>query len=426
MADSSKAFIERIEGKPVLIWGARMTGMGLTRFLSDQKVDLLGFIDSDSSLTDKNICGMPVYAPSNLFDLAEKFPRLVIIIAVSIKEQEILKQIAEMGLSKIPVELYSDYCGSFYTIDIMGSCNLKCPSCAHGYVKEKYDQGRMSEKNFKQVVDKILSENEVVSHVSLYSWGEPFMHKNLPDFIRYLHEKNIAVALSSNLSIENEELISDVMRLSPEYLKVSLSGFYPKAYNRTHAGGNVHLVKSNLYKLKYYIDKYKSKTFVDVNYHLYKDNNCINKQQMQALCDELGFSMSTTFSLIMPLERCINHLEGRSDPDTITLNESLLVTVEEGVEATKEYRKNSCPFQENQININWDLSVPVCCTVFDAKETTVAKNFLDVSSQEINDNKGKIDICKKCLALGLPAYNMGFNRKRWEEIADSKISLDLQ
>jgi FlaA1/EpsC-like NDP-sugar epimerase len=102
-----------------------MTGMGLTRFLSSHTCRVLGFVDSDTSLADKEVCGLKVFSPTSLGNLAEQFPDLVIIIAVSIKELEIKKQIVDMGLSQLDVEVYSDYCESFYTVDIMGSCNLK-------------------------------------------------------------------------------------------------------------------------------------------------------------------------------------------------------------------------------------------------------------------------------------------------------------
>ena len=59
----------------------------------------------------------------------------------------------------------------------------------------------------------------------------------------------------------------------PDIIKISLSGFYKEAYDKTHTGGDINLVKSNLYKLKYLIDRYKKDILVDINYHKYIDNS---------------------------------------------------------------------------------------------------------------------------------------------------------
>ena len=87
--------------------------------------------------------------------------------------------------------------------------------------------------------------------------------------------------------------------------------------------------------------------------------------------------------------------------------------------------KNSCPFRENQININADLSIPVCCTVWERENNIVAKNYLETNLKEINYNKGKTEICKKCMSLRLPEYNMGFNKQGWKQYAKQKTITDI-
>jgi wyosine [tRNA(Phe)-imidazoG37] synthetase (radical SAM superfamily) len=109
-----------------------------------------------------------------------------------------------------------------------------------------------------------------ISHINLYSWGEPLLHPYIDKIIDYVHEHNVAVALSSNLSIKFGKRIEKIIKSSPDYLKVSLSGFFPEAYNNTHEGGDINLVKKNLYLLKELIDKYKANTLVDINYHCIK------------------------------------------------------------------------------------------------------------------------------------------------------------
>ena len=182
-----------------------------------------------------------------------------------------------------------------------------------------------------------------------------------------------------------------------------------------------------MYLLRKLIDQYKSNTLVDINYHLYKDNSGENLNQMKKLADELGFILSETYALIMPLERVISHLNGSPDRQTKSLNSNLLVTIDEGIEASSKNSlpEKSCPFRENQININSDLTIPVCCTVWERGENIVAKNFLDSSLDEINANKRKVDLCNKCMELKLPEYNMGFNKEGWAKFASQKTITDI-
>ena len=143
---------------------------------------------------------------------------------------------------------YNNYCKTFFTIDIVGSCNLKCPSCAHGTDTSMVPKGFMTLDDYKKIIKKIMEDVDLVSHISLYSWGEPFLHPKLDMFINYAHEMGIATAVSTNLSTISSQQIEKIIKTSPDYLKISLSGYYPEVYNTTHTGGDINLVKSNLYK----------------------------------------------------------------------------------------------------------------------------------------------------------------------------------
>lgn len=423
-----RALIDTLQGHVVLIWGARMTGLGLVRFCRSHQLDVYGFIDSDPAFANQTISGLPCHPPAALPGLCASEPRLKVIVAASTKEAEISQALQALGFAASDIINYSAYCDLFYTIDVTGTCNLRCLSCPHGAeIEDKSLQGQMSLETFVQVVDKIVAENDLVTHISLYSWGEPFLNPALPEMIRVLHQRGIAAALSSNLSIKNETLLRKAIQQDPEYLKVSLSGFYPEAYNDTHQGGDIHLVRSNLLRLRYYLDKFSLNTVVEVNYHLYNNNNGRNLQKMQELCDELGFFLSKTFALVMPLERVIDKLEGRASPSTLELEKRLLVSVEEGIAASNPdgIRPQPCPFLENQTIVNWDLSVPVCCTTFNRGSNVLASNFLDTPKAELHTRKQQASICTTCMQHGLPAYNLGLNRRQWEAIAASKPGTDL-
>ncbi len=428
MSDSKSSLDNLLRGKKIIIWGARMVGQGFSRYCSSNNLDSLCFIDSDPSLHNQTIKGLKVFSPDAVgnFVSAYRKEELLIVIAVSIKSSEIISTLKKFSLDHIKFINYSDYSDIFFTIDVVGACNLRCASCAHSIPDHGVPMNIMSFENVQKVLNKIKSDAPLCTHVALYSWGEPFLHPKLDQIIELFHQSNIAVALSTNLSHENFDKILKPLKKNPENLKVSLSGYFDKAYDNTHSGGDITLVKSNLYKLRYFIDKYKLSTHVDINYHLYRDNNGKNLEKMQNLANELNFGLSTVHALVMPLERVFNHCEGSPDSQTEDLSKNLLVTIDEGIRASSEkpLPQGVCPFRENQLNINADLTVPVCCLVFN-RNHLVSNNFLDTSIQDINLNKSNSDICSKCMKLRLPEYNMGFNKEGWKEFAMQKSSTDI-
>ena len=425
--DNRKEIFKFISNKKVLIWGARMTGIGAMRQLKEKKVNILGFVDSDKAFDGQYSQGLKVYNPKELKNILNEREDVVILVAVALKEEEILNQLNKLNIPEIPVLSFHDENAPYYTVDILSSCNLKCASCPHSIEETDVPKGSMSLDTFKSVFDKIIKESPSISHISLYSWGEPLLHPYLNEIIDYVHEKNVAVALSSNLSIKFRSRLDKIIQANPDYLKVSLSGFFPEAYNNTHQGGDIDLVKLNLILIRKLIDKYKANTLVDINYHLYRDNSGNNIDEMEKFAKELGFVVSKTYALVMPLERVISHLEGKPDLQTKKLEDNLLVTIDEGIKASSKIQlpKNTCPFRENQINVNADLSVPICCTVWQRDKNVVANNFLKSTLKEINSNKKNVDLCNKCMKLRLPEYNMGLNKTGWENYAKQKTINDL-
>ena len=395
-----------------------MTGIGLMRFLSEHHLPALFFVDSDPCLESKKIMGVAVNSPGALQDARSQHDNLIVVVAVALKEDEIVENLKKMSFSANDFVCYSDYCGCFFTIDIVGQCNLKCPSCAHSMDNIKNPQGFMSKEYFRKVLHKIVDEVSLVSHICLYSWGEPFLHPELHLFIDEVHAMGIATAVSSNFSITGAQQIEKVVKAAPDYLKISLSGYYPEAYDSTHTGGNIHLVKSNLYRLRYLIDRAGSAIHVEVNYHLYKNNIGDDLRMMRQLCDELGFSLATVYANVTPIERLIDYCEGRTDENTAKLTDLLLVGIDEGLEITASHRHLPCRFLTNQVNINWDGSVPLCCVCFDHTKTTISQDFLQNSLAEINEKKEKHPLCVKCLRYGFPGYLLGVNQKGWEKVAN--------
>jgi MoaA/NifB/PqqE/SkfB family radical SAM enzyme len=420
--DNIKNLLTVLNNRPIVIWGARMTGIGFFHLAKKHHLNIIGFVDSDPSLNGMNLYNLPITLPGNLSSLKAQYQNLVIVVAVSIKEDEIIDSLNEIGLSSKDYVIYKDFCEYFFTIDIAGTCNLKCPSCANSISSNDYPKGFMSLDDFKNITDKIIKEVSLVSHFCLYNWGEPLLHPQLDLFINHVHQIGIAVAVSTNLSINSADQIYKMVKASPDILKISLSGYYPDTYNKTHTGGDINLVKSNLYRLKYYMEICSSSFIVEVNYHLYKHNIGIDLTKMRELCKELNFVFSTYYANFTPVERVIKYCQGNNiDKETKEFLKLFLVSIDKGLEITKPFHHLPCRFLSNQININWDRSVSLCCVSY-GRQTVISNDFLQDSLESIKIQKKNRDICKICMGYGIPQYLLGVNQKEWKKEADYYIA----
>jgi len=417
MKNAAQNLLTTIAGRPVLVWGARMTGIGFLRFAKTHGVNVVGFVDSDAALAGWTISGLPIDLPDVIPSLKKKHQDLVVLVAVSIKEDEIAAALKEFGMPDGDIIRYSGFCGAFFTIDVAGTCNLRCPSCAYTVDGIKNPMGLMPFDDFQRIMEKVVDETDLVSHVCLYSWGEPLLHPELGLFIEHLHSLGIAAAVSTHLSIPSQERIEKMIKADPDFLKISVSGFYPGAYNTTHTGGDIELVKSNLRLVRILIDKYQSSMFVDVNYHMYRNNIGEDLEKMKELCAELGFIFSPCYANVTPVERLIDYAEGRPDAAMRTLEDLLLVGVDKGLEIAAPYNNQPCRFRTNQVNINWDRSVSLCCVCFERKTSTICDDFLAESLAEITQKKENHPMCKKCMPHAIPPYLLGVNQKEWEKEA---------
>jgi MoaA/NifB/PqqE/SkfB family radical SAM enzyme len=360
--------------RPIVIWGARMTGIGFCLFAKKHALGILGFVDSDPSLTGKRFYDYPVALPNEIPLLKEQYERLLVVVAVTAKEDEITDYLHRMGFAPEDVLQYKDFCDSFFAIDIAGTCNLKCPSCANSLSFTEYAKGFMSLADFKRVVEKIGADTGIVSHIALFNWGEPLLHPQIDLMIDYAHTMGIAVAVSTNLSIVSDKRLRKLVQSSPDVLKVSLSGYFPETYSKTHTGGDITLVKSNLYRLRYYMKRSGSSFSVEVNYHLYKHNTGKDLAKMQDLCKELDFVFSTTYANFGPVERVIAYCEGKLQPKDKDFLDLYLVGIDKGLEIAKPFSNLPCRFQLNQVNINWDRSVSLCCASHDRGRSVICKD----------------------------------------------------
>lgn len=291
-----------------------------------------------------------------------------------------------------------------YAIDVVGTCNLRCPSCPVGNMpNDPRPKGFMDVDLFKKILEKIKSESPTQNpEIWLFNWGEPLLHPNIAEIINLVNQFGYKSMISTNLNIKKN--LEEVVQSKPTRIKISISGFSKNTYPKTHTKGDIELVKTNLYLLKSYMKKYQGDTpttNVYIGFHLYK-NNFSEAQQVKELCAELGFGYAENAAIIQPVEKMMSILNDDDEAIDSSLVNNLLVHPKQLTFDIKNKRSGEydCELRFNMMSINFDGSVGLCCSTY-AQSNVLANNFLDHDHAKLQALKYRNDFCKSCRQMNL-------------------------
>jgi len=288
-----------------------------------------------------------------------------------------------------------------YWVEIVGTCNLRCPTCATGnFLDTEFNSvpnptGFMKVSLFKQILEKIKTDNvSDRTEIHLHTWGEPLLNPKVAEFITLTKEAGYLCGVSSNLNLDKS--LKEVIKADPEMFRVSVSGFYQENYSKTHKRGDIKVVKANMYRLRHLIDQYKSKTEVQVLYHVYKHNAGDDLLMMMKLCDELKFTLDPVWAFYTPLEKSLAYLNGNAtDADLETIS-MLAVDPSKATQAALPYKDQDCDLRKTHMTINIDGSVQLCNYTYD-NAYVVAPSFVDTSHMDLQQMRYSNDMCRICM-----------------------------
>ncbi len=292
-----------------------------------------------------------------------------------------------------------------FDIDVVGICNLRCPSCPQGNVTGyRLPHGNMEPELLKRIVDKAQAECKV-RQINLFAWAEPLLHPQLPELVNIVQAKGIPCHLSSNLNILPDA--DAIMAANPSSFKISASGFTQEVYGFSHRGGNVAKVKKHMQELAEAKKLTNASTRIYVNYHRYR-HNLKEEPLMREYAASLGFSFEPAWALMLPLEKIVGHFSEAKDKFSLTeedyqLIEHLALPFKEALVAAREEGDQPCRLRDSQISLDFQGNVQLCCGIFDASRFTLG-HFMDMSLDEIQEIRDSHAMCARCMSLGGHVY----------------------
>ncbi len=285
---------------------------------------------------------------------------------------------------------------AFISVEPTTLCNLRCPECfttQPGFTRPK---GNLTKETF----EKIISQSaEYAFYLNLYFQGEPFLNKDLLDFIAYAKRSGFYVAVSTNGHFFDETNAGKLIQSGPDRLIISLDGTDAETYSKYRQGGDFDTVVNGIRLLVELRQKMKSKIpFLEIQFVLTRKNQDQQKK-IKDLGKKLGVDKVSIKSFqLLNLDKAKEWLPDKNSRYTIS---------DDGSVRPGNKLSNRCFRMWSSCVITWDGNVIPCC--FDKNASYIMGNINQQNLLEIwkNDDYTKfrkkvfserknIDICCNC------------------------------
>jgi len=237
-------------------------------------------------------------------------------------------------------------------VELTNHCNLKCIFC--GQQAMKRPKGFMSEEILKKVVDECSKYNTPIRFIR---WGEPFLHPNIIDFIKYIKSKCLILHITNNGLAIKESDMKALIELGVDSLIFSFQGATKDQYEIMRNNHRYDKLKANIFKMVE-LRGGREKPFIHISSTMTDET----KEEIDAfvnywenIVDSVGIGKTNLSRLsahqIKSFE-AIGKLEIFKKQETI-----------------KKYHR-PCTEVYQKLSVDWDGKVSCCCGDFD--------NFLTV------------------------------------------------
>lgn len=141
-------------------------------------------------------------------------------------------------LAKLPLQVNRK--PGLIQMEITNRCNLKCAMCIRDMAS--CDKGDMSLSQFKKMINNSFNYR----HTSLlYGQGEPFLHPDIIEIIKFEREKGNFVTTVTNAVLLDERMCQQIIKSGLNYLRISIDGATERTFNFIRKGADFQQVIDN-------------------------------------------------------------------------------------------------------------------------------------------------------------------------------------
>lgn len=153
-------------------------------------------------------------------------------------------------------------------LEVTNFCNLNCPMCV---AKDTREQGFLQ----LDLLKKIIKENQKVlknQSIWLHFNGEPLLHPQLFDVIKFLKQNGIKTRLSTNATLLTKKIAFKLAGAGLDYIVFSVDGAKKETYEEIRRGANFEEVERNILNFLKIKRKHSFSTKTQIQFIKMKEN----------------------------------------------------------------------------------------------------------------------------------------------------------
>lgn len=239
---------------------------------------------------------------------------------------------------------------------------------------------------FHRVIDELANS---LSYLTFYFQGEPFLHPNFLEMVKYASAKGIYTATSTNAHFLNEEQAYHTVKSGLDRIIISIDGTTQETYQSYRVGGQLSKVIEGTKNLLRFRKELKSRTPHVIFQFLVVRPNEHQIDDVHALAQTLGVDQ-----VILKTAQIYDYENGS---DLIPLNEkfSRYLKGGDGKYSIKNSMLSHCWKMWHSCVITWDGKVVPCC--FDKDAHYVMGDLQQSSFREIWEGEQYVNFRKTLL-----------------------------
>jgi len=234
----------------------------------------------------------------------------------------------KISLSYFPIRFW---------IESTNVCNLKCPMCPNDSI-EPEKKGFMNFDLFKRIIDEI---SEFSQDIYLHHRGEPLLHPEIFEMIKYAKNKGLHSKLHTNATRLTEEKSINLLESGLDFVSFSFDGYTKESYEKMRVGANFEETLSNITRFLELKKKFgKNKPYTVLQFLDFSDSE-VDLEYKKKMKDRFR---------TLPLDE-IREIKAHNWGGNVELNQKT---------SDSSISNKSCTFPWYSLTILWDGTVVPC------------------------------------------------------------------